>query len=233
MRPPRELIINADDLGLAPEVDRGVLRAALAGTVTSATLMVTMPGAQGGAHAARRLLALGVSVGLHVDLVTGRDVDRHDPAAVRAEVEAQAARFEALVGRPPTHLDSHKHTHRDVPAVLEAIAGLATRLSVPVRAQNDAVRAALRGRGIATPDAFAGDVGVEPYWTVERLRAAVAALPAGTTELMCHPGEPMGPIPGLFYLSQRATELSALLDPRLPSTLAAAGVRLVPFTAVG
>lgn len=228
----KRLVVNADDLGLASEVDRGILRAALAGTVTSATLMVTMPGAEAGAHTARRLLALGLSVGLHVDLVTGRAVDGRDAGAVRAETQAQAARFEALVGRPPTHLDSHKHTHRDFPAALEALAGVAVALGVPARAQTESVRVELRARGVRTPDAFVGDVGLAPYWTPERLLETLARLPAGTTELMCHPGEPMGPIDGLFYLAQRATELSALLDPRVPVALAAAGVRLVPFTAI-
>ncbi len=255
----RQLVVNADDLGLAPEVDRGILRAALAGTVTSATLMVTMPGAQGGAYTARRLLALGVSVGLHVDLVTGHPADPrgaapileraggfiHDaarraaalgapeaPGAARAEVRAQVARFEALVARPPTHLDTHKHTHRDFAPVREAVAEAACVLGVPVRAQDATTRAWLRARGLDTPDAFVGDVSPEPYWTPERLLSAVAGLPEGVTELMCHPGEPTGPIPGLFYLAQRATELAALLDPRLPPALAASGVRLVPFDAL-
>jgi predicted glycoside hydrolase/deacetylase ChbG (UPF0249 family) len=227
------LIVNADDLGLAPEVDRGVLRAALAGRVTSATLMVTMPGAEGGAHTARRLAALGVSVGLHVDLVTGRRVDPRDADAVLAEVRDQAARFETLVGRPPTHLDSHKHTHRDFEPVRVAVAEVAHRLGAPVRAQDAAVRAWLRARGLRTPDGFVGDVSAEPYWTVDRLLAAVGGLDPGTTELMCHPGEPMGPMPGLFYLAQRATELTALLDPRLPAACAAAGVRLATFTDLG
>lgn len=258
------LIVNADDLGLAPQVDRGIERAAAEGVVTSATLMVTLPGARSGARSARRLGgarradgAPAVSVGLHVDLVTGRPVSaaaaasplagpgggfHHDAARraaaledpamvpiVMAEVEAQAARFEALVGAPPSHLDSHKHTHRDHPAVRGAIAAVARRLGVPARAQRDDVRDALRRAGVATPDAFVGDVGVEPYWTVDRLLAMPAGLAPGTTELMCHPGEPMGPVPGLFYVAQRQAELEALLDPRVPRALQARGVRLVSF----
>jgi len=37
------------------------------------------------------------------------------PAAVAAEVEAQLSRFEELLGRAPTHLDSHQHVHRGDP----------------------------------------------------------------------------------------------------------------------
>jgi predicted glycoside hydrolase/deacetylase ChbG (UPF0249 family) len=148
------------------------------------------------------------------------------------EVRAQVARFTALVGVPPTHLDSHKHTHRDHAAVRHAVADAASRLGVPVRAQDPPTRAALRAAGLRTPDAFIGDVSTDPYWTSERLVTAIGRLAPGVTELMCHPGEPMGPVPGLFYLAQRATELAALLDARLPGTLAEAGVALVPFTEV-
>lgn len=263
--PVKRLIVNADDLGLAPEVDRGIEEAAAAGRVTSATLLVTTPGAQAGAEVARRLAAgvAGrgpVSVGLHVDLVTGRPAAPPDAVApllgpdggflhdaprraavlrapeaapaIAAEVRAQVARFRLLVGAPPSHLDSHKHTHRDHPAVLAALARAARALGVPARAQDAAIRAALRAEGVPTPDAFLGDVSAEPYWTADRLLAAAVALGPGVTELMCHPGESMGPLPGLFYTAQRATELAALTDPRLPAALAGAGVRLVTFADV-
>src|SRR5690242_16275350 len=39
-----------------------------------------------------------------------------DPALVDAEVCRQLDRFRALVGREPTHLDSHQHVHRQGPA---------------------------------------------------------------------------------------------------------------------
>ncbi len=279
----KQLIVNADDLGLAPEVDRGIEAAAAAGAVTSVTLLVTTPGARAGAETARRLTASGrggarvsgharvsgdarvsgharVSVGLHVDLVTGRpaapadavapllgpdggflaDAARRRAAldapeaapAIAAEVLAQVDRFRFLVGALPSHLDSHKHTHRDHPAVRAALVGVARALGLPLRAQDAATRAALRAEGVRTPDAFVGDVSAGPYWTADRLLGAIAALGPGTTELMCHPGEPMGPLPGLFYTAQRATELAALTDARLPAALAAAGVRLVTFADV-
>jgi predicted glycoside hydrolase/deacetylase ChbG (UPF0249 family) len=267
----KHLIVNADDLGLAPEVDRGIEAAAAAGAVTSVTLLVTTPGARAGAETARRLTASGrggarvsghapVSVGLHVDLVTGRpaapadavapllgpdggflaDAARRRAAldapeaapAIAAEVLAQVDRFRFLVGALPSHLDSHKHTHRDHPAVRAALVGVARALGLPLRAQDAATRAALRAEGVRTPDAFVGDVSAGPYWTADRLLGAITALGPGTTELMCHPGEPMGPLPGLFYTAQRATELAALTDARLPAALAAAGVRLVTFADV-
>jgi chitin disaccharide deacetylase len=44
MPPIRLLVINADDLGFAPGVNRGILDAHAAGTVSSASMMVAAPG---------------------------------------------------------------------------------------------------------------------------------------------------------------------------------------------
>src|SRR6478752_6985774 len=43
MPPIRLLVINADDLGFAPGVNRGILEAHAAGTVSSASMMVAAP----------------------------------------------------------------------------------------------------------------------------------------------------------------------------------------------
>lgn len=40
----RQVILNADDFGLTRGVNAGIVRAYLAGGVTSASLMVNMPG---------------------------------------------------------------------------------------------------------------------------------------------------------------------------------------------
>ena len=55
-----------------------------------------------------------------------------DPQAVEAEVRGQLARFRALTGRDPTHLDSHQHVH-NWESVTEVFQRLATQLGVPLR----------------------------------------------------------------------------------------------------
>jgi chitin disaccharide deacetylase len=50
----RRLVVNADDLGLSPGVNEGILEAHTTGIVTSASLMVNRPGAE---HAATLLAA--------------------------------------------------------------------------------------------------------------------------------------------------------------------------------
>ena len=62
----RVLIVNADDLGLSPGVNAGIIEAHLRGIVTSASLMVRQPAAREAARLARA--HPGLSVGLHLDL---------------------------------------------------------------------------------------------------------------------------------------------------------------------
>src|SRR4051812_5062264 len=113
----RYLIVNADDFGLSPGVNRGIITAHEHGIVTSASLMVRWPGAVEAAAYAKTRPELGV--GLHIDLGEWayRDgewialyqvVPLADHEAVFAEVERQLTCFRGLLGREPTHLDSHQ-----------------------------------------------------------------------------------------------------------------------------
>src|SRR5262245_59379506 len=121
----RRLIVNADDFGQSPGVNRGIMEAIEGGIVTSVSLMVRWPAAVEAAAYARR--AAGLSTGLHVDLGewicdqgTWRSlyhvVAVDNPVAVKDEIGRQLLRFRELIGRDPTHLDAHQHQHRREPA---------------------------------------------------------------------------------------------------------------------
>jgi chitin disaccharide deacetylase len=240
----KRLIINADDLGYDPAVDRGLLRAMREGLVTSATLMVNTPYSAEAARAAQ-----GLAIGLHLNLARGRPVSPRFPPAllsdgafvesrapelpqevVEAETRAQLQLGEALLGRRPTHLDVHKHLHRHS-AVLAAVAAVAEELALPVRALDAAMRATVRAHGVATTDAFLGEAGREAYWTLPRFLAALSALQEGTTELMCHPGEsPSEVVSG--YASQRQVELETLTSAEARRVLEGAGLLLCDFRAL-
>lgn len=71
-KPPPALIINADDLGYSPAVNRAIADLFQAGLVSSASLMVNQPFSEAGVAVARRLPAL--SVGVHLNLSKGRPV---------------------------------------------------------------------------------------------------------------------------------------------------------------
>ena len=226
----RRLVVNADDLGLTRGVTDGILHCARHGIVTSASLMVRAEGAE---HAGRAVQALpGLSVGLHLDLAEWvhdgerwrplyEVVDTGDAQAVEAELSRQLERFVRLVGRPPTHLDSHQHVHRSAP-VQDLLLAAGTRLGVPVRSCSDTV--AYRGD-------FYGQTGKgEPYRSaisVQALCAVVAGLPPGTTELGCHPG--FSDHLESVYALERDVEARVLCAPEVLEAVRAAEVRLVPM----
>jgi predicted glycoside hydrolase/deacetylase ChbG (UPF0249 family) len=239
--PAKRLIINADDLGYDEAVDGGLLRAMRAGVVSSATLMVNGPRSAEAAKAAR-----GLAVGLHLNLARWAPVSSSFPRTfladsafvearagtlpekvVEAETEAQLARAEELLERPPTHLDVHKHLHRHQ-NVLAAVAAVARARELPVRALDAPMRAFLRKQGVLTTDNFVGEAGAEAYWTLPRFLNTLKTLPEGTTELMCHPGEPPSQVAS-GYAQQRKVELLTFTSQEARAALEAAGVELLSF----
>jgi chitin disaccharide deacetylase len=226
--PERSLIINADDLGLSQGVNAGILRAHARGIVTSASLMVR----QAGVHEAVRLATEhpALALGLHVDLgqwdyVRGEWVaaymrcEQTDETAVNVECRSQLQAFRALLGCEPTHLDSHQHIHNSEP-VASVMRVLAAELGVP-----------LRGQSIRYEGGFYGQTGKgEPApegITAEHLALLIGELPAGWTELGCHPG--IGLVAESSYGHERQLEVQALCDPRVSAALQQAGVRLRSF----
>src|SRR5262245_18070300 len=109
----RFLVVNADDFGMSAAVNSGVRKGHERGVVTSASLMVDRDAAPEASVYARAHPRLGV--GLHFDLVGWEYRNGEwrclyhraaldDPGEVDAELDRQLARFEELVGRPPTHI---------------------------------------------------------------------------------------------------------------------------------
>lgn len=214
------LIVNADDLGYDPEIDRGILEAHARGIVGSTTAMVDTPFSAAALAAA----PCSLGVGLHVVLAPGLG-----PGEVQEEIRRQAERFQSLRGAPPTHLDSHKHAHT-APAALAPFAAAARALGLPVRSPDDATRAVLRAAGVRTTDRFLGDAALRPCWTRERLLAQLLALrgAGGTVELMAHPGHAPSRTPTSFG-AEREVELRALCDPGARAAAEEAGLELASW----
>jgi predicted glycoside hydrolase/deacetylase ChbG (UPF0249 family) len=223
------LVVNADDLGLCPEVDAGIVRAHEEGIVTSASLMVDGASAADAVAAAAEHPRLGL--GLHLDLgewvleagewrERRRVADTGDPVSVAGALERQLARFRALTGRDPDHLDSHQHVHRTEP--VRSILGVRAReLRLPLRHHGRVrYRGDFHGRGgdgAPLPEAI----------TADALAALVEGLGDGASELCCHPAT--APPPGEAYGVERVRELEALCDPRVRVAVARSGVRLCTF----
>ncbi|MEJ7892338.1 MAG: ChbG/HpnK family deacetylase [Solirubrobacteraceae bacterium] len=219
----RMVVVNADDFGASTGINAGIVEAHTDGVVTSTSLMVTGHAAAEAADLARA--HPGLSIGLHLDL-DGEDAvlraQLDDAAAVRAELERQLAAFVDLLGRPPTHVDSHHHVH-ERPEVAPLVRTLVAPLGVP-----------LRGDGRVT---YVGGFYAQWEWEVTDLaHVSVDALlgilrdetGAGPTEIGCHPGR-VTPDFRSVYLAEREAELATLTDPRIQAAIAALGLRLVGF----
>jgi chitin disaccharide deacetylase len=222
----RVLVVNADDFGRTPAINRGIVEAAERGIVTAASLMVRWPAAGEAAELAGHLSGFGL--GLHVDLGewtyrTGewRAVYELEPTA--AELRLQLDEFRRLAGRNPDHLDSHQHVHRRSPS-RELLVELGRELEVPVRHFSSVhVEGSFYGRGRKgepLPQAI----------SVGRLLEILSGLPAGATELVCHPGYANGL--DSSYRLERERELEALCDPRVKELLKDEGIDLRPWSQI-
>jgi predicted glycoside hydrolase/deacetylase ChbG (UPF0249 family) len=214
----RILIVNADDLGYDPEIDRGILEAHARGIVTSTTAMVTTPFAA----AVLRAVPATLGVGLHAVLDPGAT-----PTEQERELRRQLAVFEALRGAPPTHLDSHKHVHA-TPSARGAFLAVALERGLPVRAIDAAMAASLREAGVLVADRFLGDASLRPGWTPASLAGAIERLGEGVSELMAHPGHRPSHVRTSFGI-EREEELEALCSPEAREALARAEVRLSDY----
>ena len=140
------LIINADDWGRSPEETDAALVCYHAGRVSSVSAMVFMEDSE---RAAAVAMAEGIPVGLHLNLcepmsraatpehvfalqaAVARFLNRsrfallfYHPGLRRAFHEtynAQVDEFRRLYGRPPTHVDGHRHRHLATNMLLDGV----------------------------------------------------------------------------------------------------------------
>jgi predicted glycoside hydrolase/deacetylase ChbG (UPF0249 family) len=230
MREGRLLIVNADDFGQSSGVNRGIIRALEHGIVTSASLMVRWDAAGDAAAYAKMNRELGV--GLHIDfgewvylnggwepvyevVETGNDIE------IERETARQLDAFVCLMGRNPTHLDSHQHVHLREP-VRSVIVEVAGRLGVPVRGVTPEVFYCGDFYG-QTAEGAAYPEGI----SVKRLIRILRSLPDGITELSCHPG--LDHDLATMYSMEREREVESLCDPRMRAAIESEQITLCSF----
>ncbi len=167
----KNLIVNADDLGWTPGVNRGIVEAFRNGIVTSTSLLANGAAFADGVEMARA--AGGLGVGVHLNLtdgapVTGREsvtsllnkqgefaggpesllLRRASRGLLLKEVEREwNAQIQKVrdAGIEPTHLDGHKHVHM-LPGLFEIALRLAKRHgigAIRVSLEASSLRAAL------------------------------------------------------------------------------------------
>jgi hopanoid biosynthesis associated protein HpnK len=267
----RRLIVNADDFGLHPGINAGILKGHRDGIVTSTSLS---PNGVAFADAvARALGAPELAVGVHLTLVGEAPVSeaallptlapdgrlpkhfttlfhrlllrRIREEEIERELDAQVARV-VDAGIRVSHLDSHQHVHLH-PALLPIVLRVAGRFGVravraaselyPLRglkpallflfARHGAQR--IRGAGLRTADACVGLVETGRLAEAD-LEALVVGLPAGTTELVCHPGLDDAAIGAAYEWGFRwESETAALTSRRVREIVEGRDVRLISY----
>ena len=151
MKPSRRLGVCADDYGLGPAVDRGILALAAQGRITALSCLVTPPR---WAAAGAVLQDCTAAVGLHFNLTEGEPLSAalrqhwprlpslgrvialaflgRLPGALADELQAQLQRFVAVAGRAPDFIDGHQHVHA-LPGVRPLVLAAAQSLRLPLR----------------------------------------------------------------------------------------------------
>jgi predicted glycoside hydrolase/deacetylase ChbG (UPF0249 family) len=257
----KRLVVNADDFGFTRDVNRGIVEAHCDGILTATTLMATGAAFDDAVRLARENPSLDIGIHLVLvgeppfpstvaQLIRAVALGR---IRIYDELIAQVRRV-LDAGLQPTHLDTHKHTHL-LPPVLDAVARIAEECKIPwvrrpfdfpmthnevpwARRATSAALGMLRGRvgrilkkhGCRSTDHFAGFQITDRYSSAYLTRV-IGALPAGSTEFMCHPGVCTDELRSARtrLKESRERELRALTAPEVRAALARHGVELVSY----
>ena len=200
----RQLIVNADDFGYSPGVNRGLIEAHQKGIVTSTSVMVD-------AVAARKAAELSkypaLSVGLHF-VPDGTE-------RVAEALDKQFQKFISICGSAPTHIDIHKDT-----SPKEAVLAYAAERGIPARYSGQA----------KFIDSFfgshsGGDV------SVARLKQAIDEATDEVNEIMCHVGYLDDYLQThSAYNDLREAELRSICDPVIKAYISSEGLQLINWT---
>lgn len=167
-----KLIITADDYGMSPRFNQGMLEMARAGLITGISVMIKRKYIR-----KAELLALDIALGLHLEL---------ENASSYREIASQIERFKKRLGKLPTYLDGHQHKHV-TPDNINRVIRAARHYGLPVRSRLPADRIHLKKSGVATPDNFIS-------WHPSRLTVLTERVQQTKTlpvsELVVHPGYP-------------------------------------------
>lgn len=249
-----KLIVNADDLGYSPGINKGIIYGFQKGIVTSTTLMVNQNHSEEGIRLAKSCPELGV--GLHVNLTRGKPlsdakrvtslVDRrgffwnqnnfYQKQTVEEEIQDEVmAQIEKArdSGLNITHMDAHHHLQSH-PVVLEVLIKAAKKYNLPLRHVDMETRNRLRDEGIPTPDIFISSF-FSSKATAEYLFSILTGLnekyPEAIVELMTHPGilEYSSGAPRSSYHEPRQKELETLCCAEIKKFIKGLKIELINY----
>ena len=217
----RFAIVNADDLGMSAEIDRGIFEAHDGGIVTSTSLMVDGPDAEAAIRQTRQRPDLGVGIHVAFDASGKWLFDAPDLDRIHRELDRQLTAFVHLTGGPPDHIDSHHHVHGRL-NVARLFLEAGARYGVPVRGFSDVVYV---GGFYGQPEFGQTDLS---RISVDALASLLRSLKPGISEVSCHPGY-LRARPDAVYNLEREAELRTLTDAGLKRMIAEDGLRLINY----
>jgi len=203
------IVINADDLGLSPQINAGIFKGIEAGVVTDCSVMPKAPFAH---EAAVQLRSCGIAcAGIHIDLdgllgwsSPGRErygrselQRRFEQQTFREELEAEAReQIESFLdlGLTPTHIDAHHHVH-GFPVVFAITLKLMGQYAIPAMRFSRSGYSLPTREGIPWTSAMAVDMeaklrahGILYCDKMLEGTGLIAQAGPGTTEIVVHPG---------------------------------------------
>lgn len=166
----KKIIINADDWGLSPLFNKGILALMKKGIISSTTVMINQKYIE-----PEKLLNLdNISIGLHLEL---------DNKSKISEVEEQIIKFKQVFNKYPSHLDGHQHCHI-FPEHIGNVVKVAKKYSLPVRSRFNEDREFFIKNKIKTVDLF---LSWHPK-RIDELIKKINNINANVSEVVCHPG---------------------------------------------
>jgi len=132
----KRVVLCADDFGMSPTIDTGIIRLAEQGRISAASCLSYGPTFVSNGPA---LAETGAQLGLHLNfteplgqvglylplaaLIRHAYLRRLDMQAVRTQIIRQLDRFESVLGRQPDFVDGHQHVHQ-LPQIRRALLDL-------------------------------------------------------------------------------------------------------------
>ena len=237
-----KVIFNADDFGLTPGVNQGIVQSHLKGVVKSTTMLVGMAAEKDAIALAKELPSL--KVGLHLRFTLGLSMTGHpsfsnqqgefyayeqfwnqpsySEQAIYEECVAQVEAF-LMSGLRLSHLDSHHHIHTH-PSFLSVVTEVAAKYQVPLRGQTQ------QGLRYKFSEEFY-DQGVKLDTLITHLTELKSNY--DVVEIMCHPAiVDQALVKGSGYTRQREEELSILTDDKLAVMLSRHSIEVTDYSAL-
>ncbi len=245
MVPSRFLIINADDLGISPEVNRGIFTAYEQGVVTDSSLMMQARYTREAIEMIRAAPSFRVGIHINLDSLLGWKSPGQErfsrpelhkimngPEFVPKVKHAIAEQIEGFLGTGliPSHIDTHHHVH-GFPQIFEPLTEAMVTYGIK------AIRFNKRGYSLMGRDDILITAEMA-QWMEDALREREIAypqllidplvpfslqeIPVGVTELMVHPSSG-----GDLW---RQKDFAMLMDPHFMRTVREEGIGLISFS---